>query len=244
MKLLISAALLVAVLLVAGTGIELAAAPPQTTVPVKFSFADDPTHKIASDLLGPYQDGSVVSATIEPGSNGRLVIYWRASKTVPSRRFRLTFDDCIGTCYDVPFVSSLTTAQIIAGVRQPDGTPGGLLTMPVGATGFRAGVKMYLGAINSVHWTLCQTPGDASGFCANSTGSTPTHIVRTAPASWTISADPEPRPDPYDPDTDPRAGGELFTESSSGRNRSITMQGEYAMPFAMTVQCVTAANCR
>ena len=240
MRLLISAALLVAVLLAAGTGIDLAAAPPQSTVPVKFLFADG-ADKIASDGGGLYQNGSGVYATIEPANNGNLVIYGKASKTVPARRFRLTFDDCIGTCDDVPFVSELTTASLIAGIRDPSGAfhPGGMLTMPVGATGFRAGLKVYLGSINSAQWTLCMTPGDASGFCANSTGqrsSTPTRIVRTAPASWTISADPGPVPDRSDV-------GALFTETGNGRSSVITLQGKYAMPFSMTVQCVAAANC-
>ena len=241
MRLLISAALLVALFGIGGTGIDLAAAPPTSTVPVRFAFADDPTHKIASDLGGLYQDGAGVRAYIDTASGGsHLVIYSKASKTVPARRFRLTFDDCIGTCYDVPFVSSLTTAQLIAGVRQPNGTlhPGGLLTMPVGGDGFRAGIKLYLGSINSVQWTLCMTPGDSTGFCANSTGpingSTPTRIVRTAAASWTISADSAlPRSDV----------GALFTETGNGRSTTITLQGKYAMPFSMTFQCVNAANC-
>ena len=179
-------------------------------------------------------------AAIEPGNDGHLVIYSKASKTVAARRFRLTFDDCIGICDEVPFVSSLTTASIIAGVRKPDGTPnpGGMLTMPVGATGFRAGLKVYLGSISSVQWTMCLTPGDASGFCANSTGeksSTPTRIVRTASDLWTISADSGlPRSDV----------GALFTETGNGRSSSITLQGKYAMPFSITVQCVNAANCQ
>lgn len=233
MRLLISAALLVAIFGIGGTRIDLAAAPATSTVPVRLTFADDPTHKIASDLLGPYQNGPGVNATIDPGSNGNLVIYSKPSKTVPTRRFRLTFDDCIGTCDDVPFVSSLATAQLIAGVRQPDGThhPGGLLTMPVGVEGFRAGLKVFL---VSTSWTLCLTPADASGFCANSTGSTPTRILRTAADQWTISADSSlPRSDI----------GELFTETGNGRSKLITLQGAYAMPFSMTVQCVVAANC-
>jgi hypothetical protein len=112
-----------------------------------------------------------------------------------------------------------------------------MLTMPVGASGFRAGFKVYLGSIDSVQWTLCMTPGDAGGFCANSTGeksSTPTRIVRTAPGSWTISADSAlPRSDV----------GALFTETGDRRSSLITLQGKYAMPFSMTVQCVNAANC-
>ncbi len=243
MKLLVSAALLAAMFGVAGTGIDLAAAPPQAAVQVRVTFADDPAHKIASDLGGPYQDGQGVYAAIDAGSTGNLVMYSKASKTVPVRQFRLTFDDCIGICNAVPFVSSLTNAQLIAGVRQPGGTPhpGGMLTMPVGATGFRTGLKMYLGSINSVHWTLCQTPGDGDGFCANSNGSTPAHIVRATPDSWTIWANPGPDPGPSGPDL--RDGGELFTEASTGRSKLITLQGEYAMPFSMTVQCVNASNC-
>ena len=239
MRLLTSAALLVALFGVGGTGIDLAAAPPLATVPVKFTFADGDGHKIGSDFGGPYQNGSVVSANIETGSHGRLVIYWRASKTVPSRRFRLTFDDCIGSCGIVPFVSELTTAQIIAVVRQPNGTIGSLLAMPENVEGFRASVQMYLGSINSTQWTLCMTPGDAGGFCANSTGekrSTPTRIVRTANDKWMISADPGPVPDRSDV-------GALFTETGSGRTSVITLQGKYAMPFSMTVCYATAATC-
>lgn len=237
MRLLISAALVMAIAGAAATGIDLAAAPPTSAVPVRVTFANDPAHKIASDLLGPYQNGSGVSATIDPSRNGELIFYSVKSGKVAARQFRLTFDDCIGSCDAVPFVSSLAAAQLIAGVRQPDGMrqPGGMLTMPVGATGFRAGLKVYL---VSTPWTLCLTPGDADGFCANSTGdssSTPTRIVRTAPASWIISAD----------SADPRSDvGALFTESSSGRSRTITLQGKYAMPFSMTVQCVNAANCQ
>ena len=236
MRLPISAAVLMASLAAAATGIDLAAAPTPPAVPVRVAFADGPTHKIASDLLGSYQNGAGVNATIEPGSDGNLVIYSKPSKTVPTRRFRLTFDDCIGNCDDVPFVSDLTTAQLIAGVRQPDGThqPGGLLTMPVGVAGYRAGLKVFL---VSTSWTLCMTPGDSSGFCANSTGasgSTPTRIVRTAKDKWTISADSAlPRSDV----------GALFTETGNGRSTTITLQGQYAMPFSMTVQCVNAANC-
>ena len=238
MRLLVSAALLAALFGVAGTGVDLAAAPQQTAVPVRMTFADLPGDNMASDLLGPYVNGSGVSANINTGSNGELVVYSVKSGNVAQRRFRLTFDDCIGTCFDRPFVSDLTTAQLIAGVRKPDGTPqpGGMLTMPVGAPGFRAGLKVYL---VSTPWTLCMTPGDAGGFCANSTGansSTPTRIVRTAPASWTISADPGPVPDRSDV-------GALFTETSSGRSKTITLQGKYAMPFSMTVECVNAANC-
>jgi hypothetical protein len=241
MRLPISAALLAAFFAAAATGIDLAAAPSTSTVPVKFSLLAPGTGaKIASDLGGIYVNGSGVSATIDPASNGNLVIYSKASKTVPARKFWLAFDDCIGTCFDVPFVPQFTTVtQFIAGVRQPNGTPhpGGLLTMPVGATGFRAGVKLYLGSINSAQWTLCMTPGDAGGFCANSTGeksSTPTRIVRTAPDSWTISAD----------SVDPRSDvGALFTETGNGRSTTITLQGKYAMPFSMTVQCVNVANC-
>jgi hypothetical protein len=236
MRLLISAALLVALFGIGGTGIDLAAAPSTSAVPVRVTFADGPAHKIASDLLGPYQNGSGVSATIDPSRNGELIFYSVKTGKVAARRFTLTFDDCIGTCDAVPFVSSLATAQLIAGVRQPDGTPqpGGMLTMPVGATGFRAGLKVYL---VSTPWTLCLTPGDAGGFCANSTGdnsSTPTRIVRTANDKWTISADA----------VDPRSDvGALFTETSSGRSTTITLQGKYAMPFSMMVQCVNAANC-
>ncbi len=236
MRLLVSAALLAAMFGVAGTGIDLAAAPPQTAVPVKVTFADDPAHKIASDLGGTYQHGQGVYAVIDVANNGHLVMYSKASKTVPARQFSLTFDSCIGTCDAVPFVTSLTMAQFIAGVRDPNGTrqPGGLLGMTVGADGYRAGLKVYLGSINSVQWTLCLTPGDADGFCANSTGSTPTRIIRTAPDSWTISASA----------TDPRSDvGELFTETGNARKKTITLQGKYAMPFSMTVQCVTAANC-
>ena len=237
MRLPISAAVLVASLAAAATGIGLAAAPTTATVPVRVTFADGPGHKVASDLLGPYQNGSGVSANIDPSRNGELIFYSVKTGKVAQRRFTLTFDDCLGTCDAVPFVSSLTTAQLIAGVRQPDGMrqPGGMLTMPVGATGFRAGLKVYL---VSTPWTLCLTPGDADGFCANSTGensSTPTRILRTAPASWTISAD----------SADPRSDvGALFTETSSGRSTTITLQGKYAMPFSMTVQCVNAANCQ
>ena len=240
MRLPISAALLVA-LAAAGTGIDLAAAPQQTAVPVRVTFGDNDGDKITSDLLGSYVHGSGVNAVIDPARNGELIFYSVKSGKIPMRRFSLTFDNCIGTCDGVPFVSGLTGAQLIAGVRQPDGTrqPGGMLTMPAGASGFRAGLKVYLGSINSVQWTLCMTPGDAGGFCANSTGdksSTPTRIVRTAPASWTISADPGPVPDRSDV-------GALFTETSSRLSTNITLQGKYAMPFSMTVQCLNAANC-
>lgn len=239
MTLLTTAAFSVAMLGLAAAGIDLAAAPPTSTVPVRFALADDPTHKIASDLLGAYQNGSGVSAVIDPSRNGELIIYSVKSGKVAARRFTLTFDDCIGACDTVPFVPWLTTAQLIAGVRQPDGTPhpGGMLTMPVGASGFRAGLKVYLGSIDSVQWTLCMTPGDAGGFCANSTGdksSTPTRIVRTAVDSWTIAAGSElPRSDV----------GALFTETGDRRSSLITLQGKYAMPFSMTVQCVNTANC-
>lgn len=240
MRLLISTALaLTAALVAAGPASDLAAAPPASTVPVRFTFADDPSHKIASDGLGLYQNGSGVSAVIDPSRNGELIIYSVKSGKVAQRGFTLTFDDCIGTCGTVPFLPWLTGAQLIAGVRQPDGTsnPGGMLTMPVGASGFRAGFKAYLGSINSVQWTVCMTPGDAGHFCANSTGeksSTPTRIVRTATDEWTISAD----------SVDPRSDvGALFTETSTRRSTTITLQGKYAMPFSMTVQCVNAADC-
>lgn len=245
MKLPMSAAVLVAGLAAVATGIHVAAAPPQTTaVPVRVTFADDPAHKIASDLLGPYQNGAGVSATIDPSRNGELIFYGVKSGKIAARRFRLTFDDCIGTCYDVPFVSSLTGAQIIAGIRQPNGAsqPGGMLTMPVGATNYRTGIKIYIGSINSVQWTLCQTPGDTTSFCANSHSSTPANILRTAAASWTIWADPGPDPGPGVPDL--REGGELITEVESGRSSVITSQGTYATPFSMTVQCVNVANCQ
>lgn len=243
MRLLVSAALLAAMFGVAGTGIDLAAAQTQTAVPVRVTFDDNFAPKIASDGLGHYQHGQGVSAVIDPSRNGELIIYSVKSGKVAARRFTLTFNDCIGTCDAVPFVSSLTTAQLIAGVRQPNGPhlPGGMLAMPVGGSGYRAGLKVYLGSIDSVQWTLCMTPGDAGGFCANSTGvnsSTPTRIVRTAPASWTISADPGPGPVPDRSDV-----GALFTETSSGRQKTITLQGKYAMPFSMTVTCVNAANC-
>lgn len=239
MKLLASVAILAATLAIAGTGIDPVSAQSTAAVPVSFRFADDPAHKIASDLLGIYENGKGVSAAIDPSRNGELIVYSVKSGKIAQRRFRLTFDDCISTCYDVPFVSALASAQLIAGVRRPDGTPnpGGMLTMPVGAGGFRAGLKAYL---VSTSWTLCMTPGDAGGFCANSTGaksSTPTRIVRTAPNSWTISADPEPVEDPSDV-------GALFTETGNGRSSTITLQGKYAMPFSMTVQCVNAANCQ
>ena len=240
MRLLISAALLVALFGIGGTGIDLVAAPPQSSsVPVKFSFADGHTHKIASDGGGLYVNGAGVSAVIDPNRNGELIIYSVKTKTVPFRKFWLTFNDCITTCFDVPPMVMPTTAQLIAGVRQPGGTPhpGGMLTMPVGESGFRAGLKVYLGSINSVQWTLCMTPGDAGGFCANSTGeksSTPTRIVRTANDKWTISAD----------SVDPRSDvGALFTETSSRLSTTITLQGKYAMPFSMTLQCVVSANC-
>jgi hypothetical protein len=52
---------------------------------------------------------------------------------------------------------------------------------------------------------------------------------------WTISADSAlPRSDV----------GALFTETGNGRSSSITLQGKYAMPFSITVQCVNAANCQ
>lgn len=242
MRLPISAALLAAIVAAAGTGIDLAAAPPQPNVAVKVSFADG-GDKIASDGSGLYVNGSGVYANIEPRNHGNLVIYSTATnKKAPARQFRLTFDDCIGSCDDVPFVTSLTRASLIAGVRKPDGTPnpGGLLTMPFGPgaeEGFRAGLYVYLGSINSVHWTLCMSPGDAGGFCANSTGeksSTPTRIVRTANDKWTISADSDlPRSDV----------GALFTNTDSGSTSVITLKGKYAMPFSMTVCAATAATC-
>lgn len=239
LTLLTTAAFSVAMFGVASTGIDLAAAPTTSTVPVRLAFADDSTHRIGSDGLGIYQNGLGVSAVIDPSRNGELIVYSVKSGKVAARRFTLTFDDCIGTCDTAPFVPWLTGAQLIAGVRQPAGTsqPGGMLTMPVGASGFRAGFKVYLGSIDSVQWTLCMTPGDAGSFCANSTGersSTPTRIVRTAPDSWTISADSElPRSDV----------GALFTETGDRRSSVITLQGKYAMPFSMTVQCVNPANC-
>ena len=187
MRLLISAALLVAFFAAAATGIE---AQTTSAVPVKFSFAGDSTHKIANDPNGPYVNGKGVSAVIDPNRGGELIIYSVKSGKIAQRQFWLSFDDCIGTCGDLPFVTSVTGASIIAGIRRPDGTshPGGMLTIPVGATGFRAGLKVYLGSIDSVEWTLCQTPGDAGGFCANSHGDTPTHIMRTAADTWTIWA--------------------------------------------------------
>ena len=80
------------------------------------------------------------------------------------------------------------------------------------------------------------TPGDADNICSNSTstGSTPTRVVRTANDKWNIWADA----------VDPRSdSGELFSEATSTRTSTITLQGKYAMPFSMTVQCVNAANC-
>ena len=237
MRLLISAALLVTLFGIGATGIDLAAAPPTSTVPVKFSFADG--GRIASDGLGLYENGKGVSAVIDPNRNGELIIYSVKSGKVAQRRFMLTFDDCIGTCVGVPPMLMPTGAQLIAGVRRPgDGVrlTGGLLAMPVNVLGYRAGFKVYLGSINSVEWTLCMTPSDSGGVCQNntSTGSTPTRIVRTANDKWTISADA----------VDQRSDvGELFTQTSSGRSTTYANQGEYAMPFSMTVQCVVSANC-
>jgi hypothetical protein len=96
---------------------------------------------------------------------------------------------------------------------------------------------VYLGSIDNVEWTLCLTPGDAANICSNPTsaGSTPTRIVRTAPDTWTISADSvEPRSDV----------GELFTVTSSRRNTTTTRRGGYSMPFSMTVQCANPADCQ
>ena len=247
MRLPISAAVLVALFGIGGTGIDLAAAPTQSSsVPVKFSFAAG--GRIASDGLGLYENGKGVSAVIDPNRNGELIIYSVKSGKVAQRRFTLTFDDCIGTCFGVPPMLMPTGAQLIAGVRRPgDGVrlTGGLLAMPVNVPGYRAGFKVYLGSINSVEWTLCMTPSDSGGVCQNntSTGSTPAHIMRTAPASWTIWADPGPRPVLAPGETDTRGGGELFTQTSSSLGTTYTHQGKYAMPFSMTVQCVVSANC-
>ena len=249
MRLLISAALLVALFGIGGTGIDLVAAPPQSSsVPVKFFFADGGTHKIASDLLGLYENGKGVSAVIDPNRNGELIIYSVKSGKIAQRRFMLTFDDCIGTCVGVPPMLMPTGAQLIAGVRRPvDGVrlTGGLLAMPVNVPGYRAGFKAYLGSINSVEWTLCMTPSDSGNVCQNSTstGSTPAHILRTSSAAWRIWADPGPRPVLAPGETDTRGGGELFTQTSSSLGTTYTNQGEYAMPFSMTVQCVVPANC-
>jgi hypothetical protein len=244
MRLPISAALLAAFIAAAATGIE---AQSTAAVPVAVTFADGVGHKIGSDGSGPYQHGKGVSAVIDPSRNGELIFYSVKSGKIAQRQFRLTFDDCIGTCGDLPFVSDLTGAQIIAGIRKPDLTSlvGGMLKMPVDVSGYRAGLKVYIGSINSVEWTLCQTPADSPNPCTHSpnTGSTPTYIMRTAPDTWTIWADPGPRPDPYDPNEDLRGGGELFKGITSRRSKTITLQGEYAMPFSMTVQCVNAANC-
>lgn len=238
MRLLASVAILAATLAIAGTGMDPVAAQATAAVPVSFYFADDDAHKIASDGLGIYENGRGVSAVIDPARNGELIIYSVKSGKIPQRRFTLTFNDCIGTCFGVPPWTMPTGAQFIAGVRQPDGTrlTGGLLAMPLNVPGYRAGLKVYLGSIDNVQWTLCLTPGDADNICSNSTstGSTPTRIVRTAPDQWTISADAvAPRSDV----------GELFTETRTKRSTNITNQGKYAMPFSMTVQCVNAANC-
>lgn len=239
MRLLASVAVLAVTLAIAGTGIDPVSAQSTATVPVSFHFADDGTHNIASDGLGIYQNGKGVSAVIDPTRNGELIIYSVKSGKIPQRRFTLDFDDCIGTCFGVPPWTMPTGAQFIAGVRQPDGTrlTGGLLAMPLNVPGYRAGLKVYLGSIDNVQWTLCLTPGDAPNICSNSTstGSTPTRIVRTAADQWTISAD----------DVAPRSDvGELFTETSTRRSTTIANQGKYAMPFSMTVQCMSAGSCQ
>lgn len=243
MRLLASVAVLAATLAIAATGIAPVSAQSTAAVPVSFLFADAGTDKIASDGLGIYENGKGVSAVIDPSRNGELILYSVKSGKIPARRFMLTFDNgplgnCIAGPCGVPPWTMPTGAQFIAGVRQPDGTrlTGGLLAMPVGAPGYRAGLKVYLGSIDNVQWTLCLTPGDAPNICSNSTstGSTPTRIVRTATDKWTISADA----------ADPRSDvGELFSETSTRRSTTIANQGKYAMPFSMTI-CASTANCQ
>ena len=109
-------------------------------MPLRVTFADDPAHRITSVATPTgeriYEHGQGVYAVIDVANNGHLVMYSKASKTVPTRQFKLTFDyrNCIiGPCYDVPFSDTLTTPQFIAGVREPEGprVAGGLLGMEV-----------------------------------------------------------------------------------------------------------------
>ena len=62
-------------------------------------------------------------AVIDVANNGNLLMYSKASKTVPARQFMLTFDDCIISCGGTPTFSGMSTTvtQFIAGVRDPNG---------------------------------------------------------------------------------------------------------------------------
>jgi hypothetical protein len=236
MKLSVSSAILAAICAATATVGELTAAQSTSAVPVTVTFADLTDHKIKSVGGSVYEHGKGVSATIDPSRNGELIFYSVKSGKIAQRRFALDFSACIaGPCDFLTTTPWQTGAQFIAGIRRPDGAslPGGMLAMPVSATGYRAGLKVYLGSTDNVEWTLCLTPGDAANVCSNrtSTGSTPTHIVRTTPDTWTISADTADV-------------GELFTVTTSRRSEPLpARRGGYAMPFSMTVQCVNGANC-
>ena len=238
MRLLISTAIaLTAALVAAGPAIDLMAAPKPRNPPVKITFADHTSHNITSDLGGSYENGqSGVVAYINKSSNGELVFYQNPTPGVSPRMLQLFFRECIGTCTGAPFPSGFTRVNIIAGIRAPNESPiaGGLLGMSVTPSGdYRTGLKINIPLDSDpAFWTLCMTPTNADGFCGISDHSTPARIVRDDFDHWTVTASA----------VDGTDVGELFRETGNGRNKIISLEGTYSMPFSFTVQCVNS-NC-
>ncbi|MGE0816285.1 MAG: hypothetical protein AB7O28_08015 [Vicinamibacterales bacterium] len=238
MRLLIVPAILGVALIVGGPSVDLAAAPPLKNPSLKFWFGDNPGDKIVSDTPGvAYQDGVAgVVAYIDKANNGVLKIYGVRT----TRSIGFTFDTCLSNCGEVPFGASMVkTPQFNAGIRNVDGTlvANGMLGMAVG-TEHISGFHIWLGEHSGAQWNLCLTNKNyATGYCgiADNEDTTLTRVTRTAPGTWTFTASATV------PGTDV---AELFKQVQlSGKQKSITSEGTYSMPFTLTVQCVNPADC-
>lgn len=233
MRLLIVPIVVTAAFVASAPPVDLAAAPPAKNAPLKFWFGDNLGDRIRSDGLGVYQDGAGVTAFIDKGDGGRLVIY---NGPQSPRRFTMELTDCLAACDELPFVTRTAQGQFLAGMKNVDGSavPNGMLGMAVGSERL-ASFHSYLGDYNSAFWTLCRVTTNAEGFCGVSDNSTPARVVRTALDTWTFTASST---------TTPRSDvAELVKQTGNNRTKVISLEGTYSTPFTLTVQCVNAADC-
>lgn len=240
MRLLFSTLMAVAALLVgAGPGIDLVAAPNNRPrdIKVKIALDDAPGDKIQSDGGGPYEDGvSGVVAYIAASANGALIFGTNAYHT-PGRTLQFVFDNCLSLPADCdapwPFLNE--ASGLLANVLRGGVTPaGGLLAMTTAEGELPMWIKFNIPLDSDpAFWNVCFDSRKTVGPCGLAPGATSTdaRIIRIASDEWTIRADA----------TSDRA--DLIRDSQTKKNRTFEWKGTYSLPFSLTVKCVDAADC-
>ena len=230
MRLISTAIALTAALVATAPAIDIAAAPKPKNVNVKLTF-NDGGDRIISDGLGAYEGGAGgVLASILVTDKGQL-----SFSTGSNRTLKFFFYDCVllsGCSPTFPTVND--DARLLAHPLRDGVNPsGGLLGMTIAEGELPAFVKIDIpNDLDPRYWNLCFDAGDRFPPCAAVSGhsSTNAHIVRTANDQWTLSATSADRAD-------------LVRDSDTRRNRTFTLEGTYAMPFSVTIQCVSSADC-